>query len=182
MNNCMATSMVSDNYKVTSTITMKAILYEFYVDEMTSAVTVITVSYEINNNPSSSNNNNNNNDSHYFGGGGKRKLINTPFQIIDHGSVLYLILMQILLYDQHTVLPYATMITTVGASSNIMFLILDKAFTKTTTTSPYASNNNQSSFNNGDSFGRTDNTKITDALLRIIYYGGVFYLTGSQLL
>ena len=38
-------------------------------------------------------------------------LINHPSCIIDHGSMLYLILMQILLYDQQNVLSYAAVTT-----------------------------------------------------------------------
>ena len=39
--------------------------------------------------------------------------VDTPLHIIDQGSVLYLILMQILLYDQQNVLSYAAVTTPV---------------------------------------------------------------------
>ena len=59
---------------------------------------------------------------------------NAPLHIIDHGSVLYLILMQTLLYDQHNVLSYAAVTTSVMMKAHDMIyntavLIITKILT-----------------------------------------------------
>ena len=78
---------------------MNPISYESYVDVMTSVVTMITALYETNNNPPLFNDNNNNNSDFLC----CIDNMDAPLQLIDHGSVLYLFLLQILLYYQQDI-------------------------------------------------------------------------------
>ena len=51
-------------------------------------------------------------------------LINTPFRIIDHGSVVYLVLLQIRFYDQQDSLLLLENNSTLLKNNNTMYLIL----------------------------------------------------------